>query len=65
MKAQDIRQLTDDELNLKESDLRDELFKLKYQHVSGQLENTSRLKQVRRDIARILNIQNERLIEKG
>lgn len=61
MKAEDFRQLTDEELKYKESDLRDELFKIKYQHVSGQLENTARLGQVKKDIARLLTICRERI----
>ena len=44
------------EQRLKES--REELFNLRFQHATGQLENTGRLRQVRQDIARILSVQN-------
>ncbi len=64
MKVDDLRQLTDEELKYKESDLRDALFKLKYQHLSGQLENKARLKETRRDIARLLTVYRERIMSK-
>jgi len=60
MKAADLRTKTDDELKEQVLDLRKESFNLRFQTASGQLENTSRKKQVRRDIARIKSIQAER-----
>ena len=53
MKAADVRQKTDDELNEMLLDLRKEAFNLRFQTASGQLENTARVRQVRRDIARV------------
>ena len=53
MKAADVRQKTDDELKEMLIDLRKEGFNLRFQQASGQLENTARVRAVRRDIARI------------
>ena len=53
MKAQDLRGRTVDELKADLLQLRKEAFNLRFQQASGQLENTSRIRQVRRDIARI------------
>jgi len=53
MKAADIRQKSDDELGDMLIDLRKEAFNLRFQKASGQLENTARMREVRRDIARI------------
>lgn len=60
MKAKDLRQLTDDELVKKISDFKDELFRLRFQLTTGQLNNTMRLKEVRRSIARAKTILTER-----
>lgn len=61
MKPNEFRDLSDEELSHKEADLREDLFKLKYQHISGQLENKARIKQVKKDIARLLTIYRERI----
>jgi large subunit ribosomal protein L29 len=61
MKADEFRDLSDEELSHKEADLREDLFKLKYQHTSGQLENKARIKLVKRDIARLLTVYRERI----
>ncbi len=53
MKAADIRLKTDDELSAMLIDLHKEAFNLRFQRASGQLENTARVREVRRDIARI------------
>ena len=53
MKAADIRAKTDDELKQQLVDLRKEAFNLRFQKASGQLENTARVREVRRDIARV------------
>ena len=53
MKISEIRDLTRQEQEAKLNDLKQELFNLRFQHTSGQLENTSRLKLVKRDVARI------------
>ena len=60
MKAADIRTKTDDQLKDELIDLRKEAFNLRFQQASGQLENTGRVRQVRRDIARIKTILGER-----
>ena len=53
MKAVDLRAKSDDELKEQLLDLNKEAFNLRFQVVSGQLENTARVRQVRRDVARI------------
>jgi large subunit ribosomal protein L29 len=60
MKVQDLRAKTEDELNAELMDLRKESFNLRFQRASGQLENSSRVREVRRTIARIKTILNER-----
>ena len=60
MKAADVRAKSDDELKEELLGLRKEAFNLRFQAASGQLENTSRVKVVRRDIARIKTILRER-----
>ena len=59
MKAEDIRAKTADELAEQLENLQKEAFNLRFQAVSGQLENTARMRQVRRDIARIKTILGE------
>lgn len=60
MKIVDVRTKSDDELKGQLMDLRKEAFNLRFQVASGQLENTSRVRAVRRDIARIKTVLNER-----
>ena len=60
MKAADVRARTDDELTEQLDTLGRESFNLRFQRASGQLENTSRVRQVRRDIARIKTVLGER-----
>ena len=60
MKAADVRAKSDAELKEELLGLRKESFKLRFQSASGQLENTTRVKMVRRDIARIKTILGER-----
>jgi len=60
MKAEEVRAKTDDQLKEQLVGLRKEAFNLRFQAASGQLENTTRVRQVRRDIARIKTILNER-----
>jgi large subunit ribosomal protein L29 len=60
MKASDVRAKTVDELKTQLADLRKEQFNLRFQRASGQLENTSRVRAVRRDIARIMTALGER-----
>ncbi len=56
MKARELRELSEDELGRKEDELKDQLFKLKFQHALGQLENAMKLKSIKKDIARIKTI---------
>ena len=58
MKAEELRGKTADQLGDQLLDLRKEQFNLRFQRVSGQLENTARVRQVRRDIARIKTVLN-------
>jgi len=60
MKAVDLRTRTDDELTEQLDTLGRERFNLRFQRANGQLENTSRVRQVRRDIARIKTVLGER-----
>jgi len=59
MKASELRQMSGEELNKKELDLREDLFKLQFQHKIRSLENPARLRQIRKDIARVQTILTE------
>jgi large subunit ribosomal protein L29 len=59
MKIEEVRKLSVEELRLKITDARDELMKLRFQQVSGQLTDTSRLRILRRDVARMETIVRE------
>ncbi len=59
MKATDLRELTKAELQDKERELAGQLFALRLQKVTGQLENPSKVKQTRREMARVLTVMNE------
>lgn len=60
MKVSELRDRTDEGLEELEQQLQDELFRLEMQHQTGQLQETSRLRETRRDIARIKTILRER-----
>jgi large subunit ribosomal protein L29 len=60
MEARDIRVLVDDEIRQRLDESYETLFNLRFQRVVGQLENTARLGEVRRDIARLKTILRER-----
>ena len=62
MKAKEIRDLTTAEIEQKIKALKEELFNLRFQLATGQLENTARIRQVRKDIARMKTIIREREI---
>jgi large subunit ribosomal protein L29 len=64
-KASDWRARTDDELSQEIDTLSKEIFNLRFQRASGQLENTARVRQARRGIARIKTIQGERRRQAG
>ena len=59
MKASEIRDMNLDEMHSKISDLREELFNLRFQHEIGQLENPQRMKQTKKDIARMETVIKE------
>ena len=58
--AADLRELTDEELVLRVREAKEELFNLRFQMATGQLDNNRRLRTVRHDIARIYTIMRER-----
>ncbi|MBO8136877.1 MAG: 50S ribosomal protein L29 [Desulfotomaculum sp.] len=60
MKTKELREMTTEELNKKLEEKKDELFKLRFQVATGQLDNPMRIKDVRRTIARIKTIIRER-----
>ena len=59
MKVKEIREMSADELNQKLTSLKEELFNLRFQLATGQLENPMRIKEVKKTIARIKTIQRE------
>jgi large subunit ribosomal protein L29 len=59
MKPEEVRALSIDEVKAKLADAREELMKLRFQQVTGQLTDTSRLRIMRRDIARLMTRQTE------
>jgi large subunit ribosomal protein L29 len=64
MKLKQIRELSDQELLQKEKDLKGELFNLRFQAATGQLDNPMRIREVRKTIARIKTVLTERQNEK-
>ena len=64
MKAKEIKALSTTEMLEKEKSYKDELFNLRFQLATGQLENTARLKQVRKNIARIKTALHEQELNK-
>ena len=60
MKVSEIRELTLEELKQREQDVSEELFNLKFQRATAQLENKMRVRQVRRDLARVKTIIQEK-----
>jgi large subunit ribosomal protein L29 len=60
MKSEEVRGLTADQLDDQLVKLKKEQFNLRFQRASGQLENTSRVREVRRDIARIKTVQTQK-----
>jgi len=65
MKAKELRLLSEGELIEKERELNEELFNLRFQHSTGQLENVMRIPQVKRDVARVKMIFREKTLNKG
>jgi large subunit ribosomal protein L29 len=60
VKAREIRELSTDELNLRLDSLKEELFNLRFQVATGQLDNPMRVRQVRKDIARVKTVLRQR-----
>ena len=60
MKAHELRELSVDQLEAKEKEFREEEFKLRFRHATGQLEKTNRLKALRRNIARVKTLIREK-----
>ena len=63
MKANEIREMNSEEQKEKLASLKEELFNLRFQHATGQLENPMRIKEVKKSIARIKTIQREQELE--
>ena len=64
MKAQELRDLTEEELHQKEAELKRKFFTLRFQVATGQQDNTAALKEARRDIARVKTVLSERQLER-
>jgi large subunit ribosomal protein L29 len=64
MKARELKELTNEELLKKKKDYKEELFNLRFRHSTGQLENTARMKLIKKDITRIETILRERELKK-
>ncbi|NWF52215.1 MAG: 50S ribosomal protein L29 [Nitrospirae bacterium] len=65
MKPSELKDMTVEELSDKEQELRRELFNLRFQQATGEIQNPMRIRTVKRDIARILTIKTEKLKAKG
>ena len=63
MKIKELREKNENELDTRERELTDQLFKLRFQRATGSMENPSKMRQVRKEIARIKTLQNERKSE--
>lgn len=59
MKASEIKEMNLEEMQLKKGELEQELFNLRFQHEIGQLENPQRMKQIKKDIARLSTVIRE------
>ncbi len=62
MKIKDVHELNEKELEEKVKELKEELFNLRFQEATGQLENVMRIKEVRRSIARVKTVLRERAL---
>jgi large subunit ribosomal protein L29 len=65
MKASELRELSGEQLDDRLRELREELFNLRFQYATRQLTNTARIREVRRDIARVLTRQHEAALVGG
>jgi large subunit ribosomal protein L29 len=60
MKAEELRQLSPDELRVKEREMREQLFRLRFQLAAGQMESIRRIREIRKDLARLLTVRRQR-----
>jgi large subunit ribosomal protein L29 len=60
MKAKDLKELTKEEILKKKKDLKEEMFNLRFQHSTGQLENTARLRLLKKDVAKIETVLRQK-----
>ena len=60
MKAKELREMTSEQLESKLSELKNELFRLRFQHAINQLDNPHKITEVKRDIARVMTILQEK-----
>jgi len=65
MKASELRELSNEQLDDRLRELREELFNLRFQYATRQLTNTARIREVRRDIARVLTLQHDATLVGG
>ncbi|MDR0425591.1 MAG: 50S ribosomal protein L29 [Clostridiales bacterium] len=65
MKAKEIHEMRDDELEVKLNELKKELFNLRFQHATAQLANPLQMTAVKRDIARVMTVVRERELKKA
>jgi large subunit ribosomal protein L29 len=64
MKAKDVRAMTNDQVKDEILKLKKEQFNLRFQRATGQIENTARIRQIRRDIARLKTVQSQQAAAK-
>ncbi|RME68071.1 MAG: 50S ribosomal protein L29 [Nitrospirae bacterium] len=64
LKPAELRDMTVEELKQKEQELRKELFNLRFQKVTGEIQNPNRIKEVKKDIARVLTIIRQKQMDK-
>lgn len=65
MRASELRNMTVDELRQKEGDFRKELFNLRFQSATGEIQNPKRISAVRKDIARVLTVITQKMKEQA
>ncbi len=60
MRAKELKELTKEEILKKKKDVKEEMFNLRFQHSTGQLDNTARLKLLKKDVARIETVLRQK-----
>ena len=63
MKAEELRQMNHNELQVKEREMREQLFRLRFQLAAGQMESIRKIRELRKDIARLLTVRRERTLK--